>query len=75
MVLSKGKWSKIKDKLADPVYMAKLGGVIPTSVALLKKNKRRSERSKQPKCSDPDGQLDISSRKVVLDFIESVVIM
>ena len=64
--LGKSKWSLIAELLSDPEYMAKLGcATIPASVSVLKKHKQRSERSLQPKISDAEGQLNVSSRKVL----------
>jgi hypothetical protein len=64
--VGKSKWSLIAQLLQDPEHMAKLGcSVIPASVSCLKKHRRRSDRSLQPKISDAAGQLDVSSRKVI----------
>ena len=62
--LGNSTWSTIADRLADAAYMATLGGTIPVSVSALKQHKVRSVRSRQQKCSDPSGQLDVSHRKV-----------
>lgn len=62
--LGNSTWSMIADRLADAAYMSTLGGTIPVSVSALKQHKARSARSRQQKCSDPSGQLDVSHRKV-----------
>ncbi len=38
---------------------------IPASVSVLKKHKRRSDRSLQPKIEDEKGQLNVSNSKVL----------
>ena len=61
--LGNSTWSTIADRLCDATYMATLGGTVPVSVSALKRHKARSARSKQPKCTDPEGQLNVSHRK------------
>jgi hypothetical protein len=63
--LGKSTWWRIAELLHDPDHMAKLGcPVMDVSRSVLKKHKLRSERSRQPKITDPTGQLNVSSRKV-----------
>ena len=62
--LGNSTWKMIARRLNDAAYMATLGGVVPATVSALWRHKARSARSKQPKCSDPSGQLDVSHRKV-----------
>ena len=61
--LGNSTWQTIADRLADPAYMSTLGGTVPASVSALKCHKTRSARSKQQKCLDPEGQLNVSSQK------------
>ena len=59
--MGKSTWSRIAELLQDPEHMKKLGcETIPASVSVLKKHKRRSDRSLQPK-----GQLNVSNSKVL----------
>ena len=62
--LGNSTWQTIADRLGDPVYMATLGGTVPTSVSTLKHHKYRSAYSQQRRCSDPSGQLNVSHSKV-----------
>ena len=71
--LGTSTWQTIADRLADAAYMATLGGVVPLSVSTLKRHKTRSSRSKQPKCTDPTGQLNVSNRKVAKLLLPTAV--
>ena len=62
--MGKSKWASVRQMLVDPVYMAAFGGVLPCSTSCLKKHKKRADRSAQPKCNDPAGQLHVGARKV-----------
>ena len=62
--MGKSKWASVREKLVDPAYMAAFGGVVSCSTSCLKKHKKRADRSAQPKCNDPAGQLHIGARKV-----------
>jgi len=64
--MGKSTWSRIAELLQDPEHMKKLGcETIPASVSVLKKHKRRSDRSLQPKIDDEKGQLNVSNSKVL----------
>ena len=71
--LGASTWAMIAERLADAAYMAKLGGVVPASVSALKQHKVRSARSKQRKCTDPSGQLNVSHRKVAKLLLPTAV--
>ena len=48
--MGKSTWTTLVERLNDEEYMQSLGGTIPVTESLLKKYKKRSERSAQGRC-------------------------
>jgi len=64
--LGRSKWGLVAELLQDEEHMRKLGcTTIPASVGVLRKHRRRAERSLQPKITDEAGQLNVSCRRVI----------
>eukprot|EP00966_Prymnesium_polylepis_P308035 7118658-Prymnesium_polylepis.1 len=71
--VGKSNWAALQRYLGDEAKMGEHGGVIPLSISALKRHKRRSARSRQPKCTDEAGQLNVSSRKVAKLLLPTAV--